>query len=182
MGKPKMLLPYGNQSIIETVIQQSKASGVSKTFVVLGAGNEAIGKKIKGLHVEILMNHRYQEGMLSSVQEGIKSLPENTEAVMVLLGDQPMITSGLMDRMIARYKQSEKEIIIASYQGKRGHPILIGSKHFKEVLGFTSDQSLRDLLTRHPDDMEELETENPEILRDIDTEQDYQNELKQQGI
>ncbi len=182
MGKPKMMLPFGEKSIIETVIMQSNMARSSKTYVVLGSGEDAIRNTIKDQDAEIVFNQEYKKGMLSSVQKGLKSLPETTEAVMVLLGDQPMIGTQIMDSMIARYKQTEKNIIIASYQGKRGHPILIGSGHFKKILGFSSDQSLRDLLDLYPEDIEDLETENPEILRDIDTQQDYQNELKQQRI
>ncbi len=182
MGKPKMLLPFGEKSIIETVIKQVNNSALSQTYVVLGSDNEALSNKIQGLNTQNLLNTNYEEGMLSSVQCGLKSLPETTEAVMVLLGDQPMISSSVMDKMITRYKHTDKEILIASHQGKRGHPILIGSRYFKEILEFTSDQSLRDILENHPYDLEEMETENSEILRDIDTEQDYQNELKQLGI
>ena len=101
---------------------------------------------------------------------------------MVLLGDQPMISSSVINKMISRYKHSDKEIIIASHKGKRGHPILIASRYFNEILEFTPDQSLRLLLDLYPDDIEEMETDNPEILRDIDTEKEYLNELKQQGI
>jgi CTP:molybdopterin cytidylyltransferase MocA len=97
---------------------------------------------------------------------------------MVLLGDQPMIGEEIIDRMIGTYKKSDKEIIAATYLGKRGHPLLFGSKYFSEVLEYTEENSLRDLLERHPEDVLEMETDSPEILRDIDTEKDYREELK----
>ena len=85
-----------------------------------------------------------------------------------------------MNNVVNAYNNSDREIIVATCQGKRGHPILFGSRYFREVLDFTANNSLKDLLTAHPGDIGEMDTEDPEILRDIDTEQDYQYELKHQ--
>jgi molybdenum cofactor cytidylyltransferase len=74
---------------------------------------------------------------------------------------------------------SEKEIIIASHEKKRGHPILFGRKYIKELTGYPREASLRDLLKKHPSEILEMKTGNDGILRDIDTENDYQFELKQ---
>jgi xanthine dehydrogenase accessory factor len=180
MGKPKMLLPYERSSIIETVIGNAALSSIDKTYVVLGAGHESITQKIQDNPVETVINPNYKSGMLSSVQCGLRALSDSTTQVMVLLGDQPMIGERIMDRMILRYNQSEKGIVVASWQGKRGHPILFSSEYIKEILDYPEDGSLKSLLLNHPDDIDELETENPEILRDIDTEQDYQKEYKLQ--
>jgi xanthine/CO dehydrogenase XdhC/CoxF family maturation factor/CTP:molybdopterin cytidylyltransferase MocA len=178
MKKPKLLLPFGDRSIIETVVDHAGRSAIGKTIVVLGANHEAIGKQIRNYPVETVYNSQYKKGMFSSVQCGLRAVPEPTEAVMILLGDQPMIGTGIMDRMVKAYRKAESGIIVASCKGKRGHPILIGSKYFRELLELPSGSSLRELLDMHLEDITELETDSPEILRDIDTEKDYQEELK----
>jgi xanthine dehydrogenase accessory factor len=178
MGKPKMLLPFGDSSIIETVINNASGSALNNIFVVLGANADSIGDQLVDYQVETLINRKYKNGMLSSVQHGLKAVSESADAVMVLLGDQPMIGNTLMDRMIETYMNSGHGIIVATHQGKRGHPILFSSKYIVEVLEYSERKSLKDLLNNFPADVEEMETGHPEILRDIDTENDYQQELK----
>ncbi len=180
MGKPKLLLPYGDRSIIETVIASASRSVTDKPIVVLGADREKIEKRIADAPAIAVFNREYKKGMLSSVQAGLRALTESTQAVMVLLADQPMIGSGIMKRMIDAFRESGSGILVATYRGKRGHPILIGSEYFREVLDFPAGSSLRELLDRHPEEIVEVETGSPEILRDIDTENDYHNELKHQ--
>jgi molybdenum cofactor cytidylyltransferase len=116
--------------------------------------------------------------MFSSVKCGLEAVPDTTDAVMVLLGDQPMIQAEEMDQLIESYRDSEKEIAIASHGNKRGHPIIFGRKFISEITGYPGEASLRDLLQKHPSEILEIKTGNDRILRDIDTENDYQFELK----
>ena len=176
-----MLLPFGNLSIIEEVLQSATRSFIDKTFVILGSDKEAIGQLIQDYPVETVFNSLYRNGMLSSVQAGLKSVNEETTAIMVLLGDQPMIGSSIMSEMIETYRTSDKEIIVATYRGKRGHPLLFGKKYFRQVKELTVENSLKELLLNNPDDIEEMETDSSEILRDIDTEKEYIEELKHQN-
>lgn len=178
MGEPKMLLPYGDSTILGTVVSQAVHSICDRVKVVLGASADSIGASIRELKVETVMNNDYRDGMLTSVQAGLRALPRETTAIMILLGDQPMISYKIMDRMIERYKQSGKDILIASVDGKRGHPMIFSRKYAAEILDYGPEQALRDLQYNHPGDVEEYETGKPEILRDIDTPEEYKNELK----
>ena len=178
MGKPKLLLPFGDRTMIGTVISNVLASSVEKVIVVLGSNYESHHQAINDYPVEIVNNERYREGMLSSVKCGLKAVSDAADAVMVLLGDQPMIQAGEMDQLIESYRDSEKEIAIATHGNKRGHPILFGRKFISEIAGYPGEASLRDLLQNHPSEILEMKTGNDGILRDIDTESDYQFELK----
>ncbi|KPL11268.1 MAG: hypothetical protein AMS26_20370 [Bacteroides sp. SM23_62] len=179
MGKPKLLLPFGDTTMIGTVIGNVLASSAEKVIVVLGSNYEDHRLAIKDYPVEIVNNSRYREGMFSSVKCGLKAVSGAADAVMVLLADQPMIGAGEMDKLIESYRDSEKKIIIATHGNKRGHPVLIGSKYIHEIVGYPMQGSLRDILQNHPEDICEVQTDNAAILRDIDTEADYQEELKQ---
>ena len=182
MGKPKLLLPYGDGTIIETVIGQTIRSKADNVLVVLGSNKEKISKQIRNYPVEISENREFRNGMLSSIQCGLKALPVNTYAVLVLLGDQPMIPSSVIDKVIDAYRQSEKGIVIAVYNGKRGHPILFEMKYRGEVEQLISGSSFRDLTQKHSEDILEIEVDAPGILRDIDTMNDYNKELKQRRL
>jgi xanthine/CO dehydrogenase XdhC/CoxF family maturation factor/CTP:molybdopterin cytidylyltransferase MocA len=178
MGKPKLLLPFGDSTVIGTVINEVLASSIRHAIVVLGARYEAHHRAIRDYPVEIIHNKGFRDGMLSSVKCGLEHVPETAEAVMILLGDQPMVTSDEMDRLLGSYVSSEKGILVATHGSKRGHPILIGRKFLSEIRGFSVESSLRHLLEIHPDEILEIQTENDRILRDIDTEKDYVSELK----
>ena len=178
MGRPKLLLPFGDSTMIGTVISHVHASSIEKTIVVLGANFESHREVIKDYPVEIVNNTQYREGMFSSVKSGLDAVPGDADAVMVLLGDQPMIQTEEIDQLIEAYMGSEKEIALAAHGKKRGHPILFGKKFIREVTGYPGDASLRDLLQNYPSEILEIQTGDERILRDIDTENDYQFELK----
>ncbi len=178
MGKPKMLLPWGASNIIGTVISNAVNALCDHVSVVLGADADKIVATIPDLKVEKVLNSAYRDGMLSSVQAGIRSLPPTTTAVMILLGDQPMISTEIIDRLIERYKKSEKAILIATAKGRRGHPMIFSAKYIPEILSYGQAETLRTIQDKHPEEVEEVETGDPQILRDIDTPQDYENEYK----
>ncbi len=178
MGKPKMLLPFGDKTIIEKVVSSANRSSLNHIIVVLGAEADPISRVLEHYPVKTVFNPHPENGMLSSIQCGLKSLPEETGAVMILLGDQPMIGNSVIDKVLCAFKKSGKNIIVAGYGRMRGHPILIGKKYINEILDLSLDKSLKDLLHKYPGDIEEVETGSPEILRDIDTQQEYLEELK----
>ena len=103
MGRSKQLLPFEHTTILETVINHIAQSNVDETLVVLGADRENIENVIEDLPVKRVFNPHFKEGMLSSVQKGFVSLPEEVEAVLVFLGDQPKIPSSVIDQIIKAY-------------------------------------------------------------------------------
>jgi len=177
MGEPKLLLPFGGKTIIETVVNnavQSKADGV---LVVLGSSAEEIAGQIKNFPAKTSVNPNFRQGMLSSIQWGFESMPEGTRAVLVMLADQPMIPSSVIDRVIDAYRKTEKSIVLPVYNKRRGHPILIDMKHRDEVKQISPDTGLRALIHNHAEDILEVDVDAPGILRDIDTLEDYDKEI-----
>jgi molybdenum cofactor cytidylyltransferase len=179
MKVPKMLLPFHGKTIIETVIENVRSSKTGKTIVVLGSDKEKILKVTGQLPVIHCYNENYKQGMLSSVICGFRSLPENFEAVMVILGDQPGIGPAVIDEVIDAYRKSGKGIIVPVYKNKHGHPMLVDRKYREEIEKLDPDDGLRSLFRKFPDDVFEVETKYPAILKDIDTQEDYLDELKQ---
>ncbi len=177
VGKPKLLLPFGEKTIIETIIGQAIASRADKTLVVLGSGWEKIAEKIKKFDLKTTVNPNFKKGMLSSVQRGFKALPENTRAVLVLLGDQPAVSAAIIDQIIEAYQRTNKGIVLPVYKKERGHPVLIDLKYKGEVEGLSHEIGLRGLVYSHPEDIMEIEVNTASILRDIDYLEDYQKEL-----
>lgn len=175
MGRSKQLLPFENKTILETVIDHITQSSVDEILVVLGSNREKIEEVIKDLPVKSVYNANFTEGMLSSVQKGFTSLPKEAEAVLVFLGDQPMIPSSVINQIITAYHSTEKGIILPVYDKKRGHPVLICTKYREEVAHLNPQVGLRELIHNHPEDILEVELDSSSILEDIDTPEDYKN-------
>ena len=115
--------------------------------------------------------------MLSSVQCGFKNLPANFDAVLVFPGDQPFIEPDVINLIIKAYRETGKGIIVPVYRKKRGHPLLIDRKYRDEINTLEENEGLRSLSNMHQEDVFEVKTNSPGILKDFDTKEDYLNEL-----
>lgn len=178
MGKPKMLLPFGGKSIIETVIDNVGESEAEKILVILGATREKIETRIKKLPVDRIFNPNFRIGMLSSIQAGFQALTDETTAALVLLGDQPLVSSSIINQVIAAHRQTNQGILVPVYKERRGHPVLIDMKFREEVKALNPEIGLRELLHRHPQDVLHVTVDESLILQDIDDVQDYESALK----
>lgn len=173
MGRPKQLLPFENRTIIETVIGRILQSSVDETLVVLGSNRVEIEEVIQNLPVRCVYNPRFKTGMLSSVQRGFVSVPDDVEAILIFLGDQPSIQSFIIDQIISAHRESEKGMVLPVFDQKRGHPVLISTKYRPEVAALDPNIGLKGLMHNHPDDILEVELDSSSILEDIDTPEDY---------
>jgi molybdenum cofactor cytidylyltransferase len=179
MKVPKMLLPFGRETMIEKVIGNIARSKVDKTLLVLGSYREEIEGIVKKYPVSTCFNMNYKEGMYSSVKCGLNNLPEKFSAVMIFPGDQPFIEAGIINRVIDAYKKSGKGIVIPVYKKKRGHPLLIDSKYRNIVINANPEEGLKWLAYEYLEDVFEVRTNSTEVLRDFNTKEDYLNAINQ---
>lgn len=177
MGSPKMLLAYNGTTVLGKVIENVLAAGITEPLVISGAERDDIIKAAMKYPVKHCYNDKYRSGMLSSVQCGLTSLADECRAVLVMPGDQPMIGESEINKVIKAWRRSGRGIVMPSFNGKRGHPLLVDMKYRPEILALPEEEGLRRLAERHPDDVLEAETDDPSVLRDIDTKEDYLNEL-----
>lgn len=173
MNSPKLVLPYRGKTIISYLIGNIRQSNLNGIIVVLGAWKDEITRVAGQLPVQFCQNDNFKEGMLSSVICGIRSLPENTCAAMIFPGDQPEISEKVINAVADSFKKTGKGIIVASYNGKRGHPILITNKYFPEIEKLDPEKGLRGLSLKFPGDVLEVNVDDAMILKDIDTREDY---------
>ena len=179
MGLPKMLLEVNGLTMIENVIGNVAESETDGILVVLGSNSEKLVGIVSKYAVNYCININYSEGMLSSVQCGFRNLPLDTGAVMVFQGDQPFIASSTINLVIDAYRTSGKGVIIPLFNGSRGHPLLLSSCYRDEIETLDPGEGLRSITRIHADDIFEIETGDPGILRDIDTYEDYRRVFNQ---
>ncbi|MGE0018680.1 MAG: NTP transferase domain-containing protein [Draconibacterium sp.] len=177
MKTQKMLLPFKGKTIIETVVDNA-LKVTDKVVVVLGSHKNEISEKLNGRNISLAINENYLQGMLSSVICGFQNLPENIEAALLFLGDQPQVPCEAAEIVRNEWKNSEKGIVIPTFSGKRGHPVLIETRYKNEIEKLDPEKGLRQLMEIRKNDILEVDCQYPEILRDIDTPEEYNNEIK----
>jgi molybdenum cofactor cytidylyltransferase len=180
MKRQKLLLPFNGKTIIETVAENVRQSVNSNVMVVLGSHREQIREQFVNFNVKFCVNENYPDGMLSSVICGFRALPKEAKAALIFLGDQPQIPSLVTDLVIETWQKTGKGIIIPTFNGRRGHPVLIETKYKIEIKKLDPQKGLRLLSEKFKDDVFEVECNIPEILRDIDTPEEYQYEIGKQ--
>lgn len=182
MGCQKLLLPFGGHTVIAHVVGAVLGSAVEETCIVVGRGRDRIAEALAGSGVIYVTNPDSAGDMLSSVRCGLRALSPHTEAILVVLGDQPGITSTLIDEMIRAFAAAQGGIIVPVHAGQRGHPLLLSAIYREEILTGYGDVGLRGLLHAHPDAILELSAATPAVLSDIDTPQDYRRALARASI
>lgn len=179
MGFPKMLLQINGKTMIENVIDHVAESESNDILVVLGANSEELTGIIENYDIRYCYNANYSKGMLSSVQCGFKNLPSVFEAAMVFQGDQPLISPLSINSVIHSYRSTGRGIVIPVYKGKRGHPLLLDRKYRDEIDNLDPGEGLRSISYTNRDDVFEVNTDDPGILRDFDTYDEYKKEFNQ---
>lgn len=179
MGAPKMLLPWGNSTVVRRISEMLCQTDVSEVVVVSGMYYSEIAAELGDLQVQVVYNPDYQNGeMLSSFQAGIQFIRElSVDAVLLVLGDQPQIELKTIHEIINNYQEQEISLIVPSYQNKRGHPWLVEGKYFQEILNMLPGETLRTFLNKHENEIHYLIINSPTIIQDMDTPEDYNKYL-----
>lgn len=177
----KPLLKWGKRTVIGECVHQMRNSGLADIFVVLGHREADIRSSLAGTGVQFVVNDEYQKGMLTSVKTGLAMLGPNTDAVLIALVDQPMIKTDLINKLIEAYGDGSKGIIIPTYQGKHGHPVIVSTNYVEEIMQLdeASPEGLKAFINAHKDDWLEVRVETSAVIEDMDTPEEYARLSKQ---
>ncbi|MFB6290189.1 MAG: NTP transferase domain-containing protein [Candidatus Bipolaricaulia bacterium] len=183
MGEPKQLLPWRGKTILETVIGNvASCSGVDDEIrVVLGARKkriEPLVKDFKDPRVRAIENPDYREEMLTSVRRGLEDLPDSTRGVMLVLGDQPLISPEIFSTLVEEFIDERPYILLPISSGERGHPLLLKRELVPEVNSLDGPGGLRKILEKYSDKVRELEVDDDRIHIDLDHYEEYKKYRK----
>lgn len=177
-----MLLLYKGKSFLQHVINQGLDSSLSGISVVINPDVPGLYQEVAVTGVnQILINHQASDGMSTSVKLGLHSIPDHIKAVVFLLGDQPLLSSEEINKVIKDYdRQKDKPLIVqASYQGEKGHPVLFDRKLFPYLLDAKGDEGGRSVLKKFQKEVFYSEMGKKQIP-DIDTLEDYEYLLREE--
>jgi molybdenum cofactor cytidylyltransferase len=174
MGRPKMLLPWGNTTVLGKVIETIHNAGVDDILVVTGGAKNEVEKLVASYELRTAYNQNYADNeMLASIQLGLQAQKPEAQATLICLGDQPQVEERCVRIVCEKFLANKSSIVVPSYQMRRGHPWLITRDLWEEVLQMRAPESMREFLNKHGKDIFYVEYDSPSILQDLDTPEDY---------
>ncbi|MFG2904399.1 NTP transferase domain-containing protein [Kitasatospora sp. NPDC048286] len=168
-GRPKALLRYGGRPLVEHAAAAVRAGGCADVTVVLGAQGDRVRATAHLPGCRLVGNPDWKQGMGTSLRAGLAALPPHASAALVMLVDTPGVTPAAVSRLLAAHRAGA-DLAAAAYDGRRGHPVLIGARHFAEAAaGARGDAGARALLTAHAAELVLVECADVAVPDDLDT-------------
>ena len=174
MGRPKQLLEVGGRPMLEAVVAQANLSRLDELVVVLGANAEEIRTRVDFGRARVLINPHHDTGMASSLRAGLAALDGSTEVAMVILGDQPDIGSGLLDRLLDLQKESGLPAAALSFAGLLHPPVVLRRELWADVMSLEGDVGCRAVIRARPELVASLPVAERKHPVDVDTPADYE--------
>jgi molybdenum cofactor cytidylyltransferase len=174
MGQPKLLLPWGNTTILEKVVDTYRKTKISELIVVVGANQESLKDILISKSVIIVENPYSQEGMSTSIRKGVEAASNQAEGYLIGLGDQPLITPDIINSLITVFSNEQPGIAICSHKKKKGHPVIFAGKFRQALCNLKGDTGGRTIIRQHGAEVRYVDTGSEAIFMDIDTPDDYQ--------
>jgi molybdenum cofactor cytidylyltransferase len=172
-GRNKLLAKIEGKPMIRRVVETALSSKVDEVIVVLGWGADKIRAALSDLPCRLIVNKNYEGGQSVSIKVGLREVGKTARAVLILPGDVAMIDTHSINSVLDGYSKYNKPILIASHDGKQGHPILLARSLFTEIEAIDEQTyGLKSVVQSHERELELIETGSENVLKDCDTPED----------
>lgn len=158
MGSPKALVPYQGASFLHHLLSVTRHPAIGVRRIVLGPDSEAIAQQISMAPEEIVLNKNWEQGQLSSVHAALRSLPENTDGLLLCPVDHPLVSPLLVSALIAAFQETRAPIVLPTFEGRRGHPVIFSAVVYRELLEAPLETGARAVVWAHKNDVQEVPT------------------------
>ena len=180
MGICKQLLKICGKLMIEIVIEKALKSKLNEVIVVLGHESKSIEKHVRKYMklpkpLKIAYNPDFRSGLSSSLKTGLNLVSRESEAAIFILADQPLVQVKTINDLIDVHSSMGGLIVVPIYRGRRGNPVLVDKRLFKEIYEISGDIGARLLIKRYTDKVIYLATNDEGVIIDIDTMKDYES-------
>jgi len=173
MGKPKLTLPVSGEPMLGKTLDIYRRALVDRVVVVLGANAAKLREEVKFEKETVILNPLFRNGMSGSLKLGLKAVEKEADAMIVALGDQPYVSPDTINTMIEVYSRTNASVVIPTYRGIRGNPVLFDKSVFPEIKRIKGDKGAKSVVERHSESLREVAVEDSGVLFDIDTPSDY---------
>jgi molybdenum cofactor cytidylyltransferase len=155
MGSPKALLPYQGRPFLEHLLKVTEHPKIGVRRVVLGPHAEPIEKAVALAPEEVVINESWELGQLSSIQAALRTLPAETDGMLLCLVDHPLISAALVDGLIKHFYTTRAPVVVPVFEGRRGHPVIFSAVVYGELENAPADKGARSVVWAHKDDVAE---------------------------
>ncbi len=174
LGPPKQLLPFRGTTMLGWVVKQTeRATGLDELIVVLGRAADEIREQVDLGAARVVENPVFTEGCSSSYKAGLAALNPKSQALMIILGDQPGILPEVIDRMAEEWRRTESLISLCSYDGRKGHPMIFAQSMFEQLATLHGDKAAWKLVDANAALVQEVQFNLP-FPDDINTAADFE--------
>ncbi len=179
MGRPKLLLPLGDRTVVQRLLDALSAGGVDATYLLIRSDDSALRDAAASASCRIIETPRATQDMRESVERLVDAIraeqqPQPDDAWLLCPADHPLVSATLVRRLLAVWRQSSAGIIVPRHAGRRGHPTLFSWRLAERLRRLPAGQGLNRLLREGAARVEELEVDDPDILLDLDVPADYE--------
>ena len=173
MGVDKLSLPWRRRTVLEHCFETLLKSEVQEIVVVLGPRNKRVKDQFQGGKTKVVVNPYSKRGMSTSIREGLQAIHPGSTGILIALGDQPFLKTRTINTLVRAFDRRENGIILPSFRGRMGHPVIFHKRYRKELLNLRGDVGGRTIVERHPEDVRVVSIKSEGVVKDVDTWQDY---------
>lgn len=179
LGRPKQLLPYRGGTLLQYVLGQVNAARLDEVVVVLGASAEAIRRKVDIGRARLVVNPDFAEGMSTSLRAGLVALGPEVARAAVLLGDQPSVSTEMIDRILRLHEASGLPAASYRFGGVMQPPVVVARELWPQVMAASGDEGCRKLIRLRWELVAAIDADHDWSRPvDVDTEEDYRRLLE----
>jgi len=172
VGENKLTKEIKGIPLIKLSVKNILASSIDELIVVLGHQKEIIEKLIdENEKIKFVFNKDFENGMASSIKTGLNNLSKKTEAFFICLGDMPMVSHDIYNQLIK--SKDNKEIIVPTYKGQQGNPVLFNKSMKEKILDITGDSGAKKIFELNKDKILNLEINDQSITKGFDTQDNF---------
>lgn len=172
----KLEMDISGVPLLRRTVEVLLASKLQEIVVVIGHETNKTLPLLKDLPVNVVFNEFYNEGQMTSVHKGMKSLSKQCDGIMVCLSDQPLLQSDDIDVLINAFSdEGQKSILVPTYKGARGNPIILANENKDTILDSDRKLGCKRLIENSPELVTTIEMNTNHVVVDLDTPQDYAN-------
>ncbi|MGO8987559.1 MAG: molybdenum cofactor cytidylyltransferase [bacterium] len=173
MGVDKLSLPWGRKTVLEHCFETLLRSEVQELVIVLGVRKKGAKNRFCSRKARAVINPYSYRGMSTSIRRGLMALRSKSDGILIALGDQPFLKTPTINVLIHAFQKGKGGIIVPSFQGRQGHPVIFHRRYRKELLNLEGDVGGRPIMERHPQDVRAIRVKSIGVVKDVDTWQDY---------
>jgi molybdenum cofactor cytidylyltransferase len=179
MGSPKALIPYRGRTFLDHLLEVTCHPKLGPVLVVLGPHAEQIRSEVKLEAANVILNPDWEQGQLSSIQAALRHLAEGeeSEGIMLFLVDHPLISAMLVDQLIAEFYRSGQPIVLPTFRGKRGHPVIFAQRLYGELLAAPIEKGARAVVWAHAGEVLEVPTDEEGAVLNLNDPETFRKAL-----